>query len=98
MYFDQVVFGQRIKALRKKHGMTLYQMADELDISFEHYRRIEKGQHGCSIELLIDISEFFNVSTDYLLTGKSFESLYIRKKLSEAQEILLSIQESLPNS
>ena len=45
-------------------------MADELNISYEHYKKIENGAHGCSIALLLDISEYFDVSTDYLLTGR----------------------------
>ena len=64
MYFNQVEFGQRVKALRKENGYTLQQMADELNVSYEHYKKIENGNHGCSIALLLDISTFFDVSTD----------------------------------
>ena len=95
MYFNQMEFGQRVKALRKENGLTLQQMADELNLSYEHYKKIEIGSHGCSIMVLLDISSFFDVSTDYLLTGRSFESLHIQKQLSEAQAILADIAKGL---
>ncbi len=95
MYFNQVEFGQRVKALRKENGYTLQQMADELNVSYEHYKKIENGNHGCSIALLLDISAFFDVSTDYLLTGRSFETLHIQKQLSAAQDILAGLMKDL---
>ena len=95
MYFNQVEFGQRVKALRKENGLTLQQMADELNVSYEHYKKIENGNHGCSIALLLDISSFFDVSTDYLLTGRSFEMLHIQKQLSAAQDIPAGLMKDL---
>jgi transcriptional regulator with XRE-family HTH domain len=70
-------------------------MADELNISYQHYKKIENGSHGCSIEVLLDISSVFDVSTDYLLTGRTFEPLRIQKQLSEAQDILSDIMKDL---
>ena len=95
MYFNQIEFGQRVEALRKENGYTLQQMADELNVSYEHYKKIENGNHGCSIALLLDISAFFDVSTDYLLTGRSFETLHIQKQLSAAQDILAGLMKDL---
>lgn len=95
MYFNQVEFGQRVKALRKENGLTIQQMADDLNISYEHYKKIENGGHGCSITVLLDISACFDVSTDYLLTGRSFETLHIQKQLSEAQMILSDVMKRL---
>ena len=95
MNFNQAEFGQRVKALRKENGLTLQQMADELNVSYEHYKKIENGNHGCSIALLLDISSFFDVSTDYLLTGRSFETLHIQKQLSAAQDILAELMKDL---
>ncbi len=95
MFFNQVEFGKRVKVLRKENGYTLQQMADELNVSYEHYKKIENGNHGCSIALLLDISAFFDVSTDYLLTGRSFETLHIQKQLSAAQDILAGLMKDL---
>ena len=96
MYFNQVEFGKRIKALRKERGLTIQQMADELNISYEHYKKIENGAHGCSIALLLDISEYLDVSTDYLLKGRSSgKSLSVQKQLSAMQEMLSGIMKEL---
>ena len=95
MYFNQMEFGQRVKALRKENGLTIQQMADDLNISYEHYKKIENGGHGCSITVLLDISAYFDVSTDFLLTGRSFETLHIQKQLTEAQAILANVVNSL---
>ena len=53
------------------------------------------ARRTCSITVLLDISAYFDVSTDFLLTGRSFETLHIQKQLSEAQMILSDIMKSL---
>ncbi len=70
MYFNQVEFGKRIRDLRKAQGKTKEEMAEELYISVEHLNRLENGKVGISIDLLMEMSEGFAVSTDYLLVGK----------------------------
>ena len=70
MYFDQKEFGKRLKEIRMVHGLTQEKLAEELNISWDHLSKIERGARSCSIELLIAISGYFGVSTDYLLTGK----------------------------
>lgn len=70
MYFDQVAFGKRIKELRMGKGLSQEAAAEQLNVSGHHYSSIERGVRGCSLDLLIDLATFFNVSTDYLLLGK----------------------------
>ena len=57
MYFNQVEFGKRIKEERNRLQMTQEDLAQELN-------------KGCSIDLLLEIAEVLDVSTDYLLTGR----------------------------
>ena len=45
-------------------------LAMKLGISSTHYRHMEYGEKGCSIQTLLLLAEEFHVSTDYLLTGK----------------------------
>ena len=92
MYFDQVEFGKRIRALRMAKKLTQQQVADELNLSYEHYKKIEKGVHGFSIGFLLESSAFFDVSTDYLLKGGSFSSAKARERILEAKE---KLQEAL---
>ena len=59
-----------MEAARVAAGFTQEKLAEELNISWDHLSKIERGARSCSIDLLIAISGHFGVSTDYLLTGK----------------------------
>ncbi len=81
MYFNQVEFGKRIRNEREKLEMTQEELADDLNISHGHLNKIEKGKEGCSIDLLLELSDFFGVSTDFLLVGKRIDSMEIKARL-----------------
>lgn len=71
MYYDQKESGKRIAKLRKERGLIQDQLAEKLNISTSNLGKLERGLQGVSIDLLIEIGFFFNVSTDYLLIGHS---------------------------
>ena len=81
MYFNQVEFGKRIRDERAKLGMTKEELADDLNISHGHLNKIEKGKEGCSIDLLLELADYFGVSTDFLLVGKRIDSMEIKARL-----------------
>ncbi len=81
MYFDQVEFGKRIKELRRRKHLTQMQLSERLDISIDHIKRIECGERACSLDILILFAEYFDVSTDYLLTGKDHQWMQIRERI-----------------
>lgn len=60
----------RLHFLRTEKGLTVRQLGDALNISYPTITNIENGKRGFSDDMLIQISNYFNVSTDYLL-GKS---------------------------
>ncbi|HHY73262.1 MAG TPA: helix-turn-helix transcriptional regulator [Bacillus bacterium] len=60
--------GERIALLRKKQNLSQRQLMEIL--KFENLSKYEKDQRQPSYEILISIAEFFNVTTDWLLTGK----------------------------
>ena len=84
MYFNQVEFGQRIKEERNRLGLTQEELAEQLNIGPVHVYNIESGRKGCSIDLLLEFAELFEVSTDYLLTGKGNMNAEIREHLQGA--------------
>ena len=59
-------FAQRINELRKENGLTQKQFADELNLSTTTVASWEKEVKKPSFEVLILISEKFNVSLDWL--------------------------------
>ena len=58
------------KVLVNRLQMTQEDLTQELNIGYVHMNGIENGRKGCSIDLLLEIAEVLDVSTDYLLTGR----------------------------
>ena len=67
MYYDPMECGVRISKLRMELGKTQQQLADKLNISLDHYRALENGRRGGSLDLLIELAITFDVSLDYLV-------------------------------
>jgi transcriptional regulator with XRE-family HTH domain len=65
---DVALVGQLVRETRKKAGVKVQELADEIGITNQHLSRIELGGTP-SIETLLKISERLGVTTDYLLTG-----------------------------
>lgn len=62
-----------LKAIRKKKNLNQLKVAMDLSISREALCHYENGKRSPNIEMLVAFSEYFNVSIDYLITGKEFE-------------------------
>ena len=60
---------QRIQQLRKEKGLSQEQLADQLHISRQAVSKWESGQSLPDIEKIVALSEYFEVTTDYLLKG-----------------------------
>lgn len=61
------MIGTRIKELRKKRKITQIELSEYLNISQSTLALYESQKRAVSIDTLIKISQFFNVTTDYLL-------------------------------
>ena len=70
MYYNPIEAGKRIQNLRKEKGLTQVALAEQLNISLDHLRKIENGHRGCSVDLLVCLSDLFGVSLDYLVLGR----------------------------
>lgn len=57
----------RIRDLREDNDLTQKQMANILNCSQQVYSNYELGQRDIPTDILIKISRFYNVSTDYIL-------------------------------
>ncbi len=61
-------FGEKLRTLRKRQGITLKGLARELDFKSHSYiSAIEFGKKQPSVELVIKIARLFDVTTDQLL-------------------------------
>ncbi len=57
----------RIRELRLEKGLTIKVLATELNIKESTLSKYERGEREPSIEALVLLSEFFDVSVDYLV-------------------------------
>ena len=62
-----------LKEIRKKRKYSQLKVAMDLCISREALSYYETGKRSPDIDMLVRLSEYFNVSIDYLITGKEFE-------------------------
>ena len=70
------MFAKRLNETRKSRGLTAKATAEHLNIEIRSYRNYESGHREPSLENLVKIADFFQVSTDYLLGREdSFETL-----------------------
>lgn len=61
--------GQRIRKIRKAHGLSQEQLAERVNISTTHMSHIETGNTKLSLPVLVDIAAALEVRTDDLLNS-----------------------------
>ena len=62
-----------LKLIRKQKKYSQLKVAMDLSISREALSYYENGKRSPDIEMLVALSKYFNVSIDYLITGKEFQ-------------------------
>lgn len=65
--------GTRIKELRKKRGINQTELAKAVNSSTTVISMIESNKGNPTVEVLNALSEYFDVSTDFILKGKETE-------------------------
>jgi DNA-binding XRE family transcriptional regulator len=86
--FNLKEFGLRLRKLRQACGLTQEEFCDVIGISDTHYRKIEAGTRTGSLELIVEMAEYFHVSLDYLLLGETESN-------SKAKRDILTVIENL---
>lgn len=81
MNYDLKQSGKRIYQLRTQAGYTQGELASKLNIDRSFLSHIESGKKGCSVDLLVQFSEIFNVSLDYIALGK--RTLSMKEQIEE---------------
>ena len=62
----------RIKELRNENRMTQQEVANYLHIDRSNYSKYELGKLDLSIEIVVNLSKLYNVSSDYILNIKDY--------------------------
>lgn len=66
------MLSKQITKLRKKQGMSQSQLAKELNVSPSTIGMYEQGRRVPELKIVLAMARLFNVSLDYLVTGKEF--------------------------
>jgi len=62
-----IIFGKRLRSLRKEKKLKQKEMAEIMRLAERNYQRLEYGQTNVSATNLIFLCEYFQVSADFLL-------------------------------
>ena len=62
-----------LREIRKKRGLSQQKVAMDMNISREALSYYENGKRSPDISMLIALSDYFNVSIDYLIRGCEFD-------------------------
>lgn len=72
--------GERLRTLRSDRKITQAQLAEYIFVSESYIALIESGKRNPSTEIVGKLSDYFGVSTDYLLYGEVSEDDIFRVK------------------
>ena len=61
--------GEKIRVLRKQKGLSQKDLANELHVSHQTVSKWELDETMPELSFIVQLSEFFGVTTDYLLKG-----------------------------
>lgn len=80
-------FNEKLQSLRKSKGLTQEELADILYVSRTAISKWESGRGYPSIDSLKDISKFFSVSIDDLLSGEKLLSIAEKENKSNIRNM-----------
>lgn len=79
-----MIFGEKLKTERNKKGWSQEELAEKLFVSRQSVSKWENGQNYPSIEIIIKLSDLFELTIDELL--RSDEEL-TKKVISESKQL-----------
>lgn len=86
----------RVKSLRLQKNMSQSDLADKLGIGRSNMGHIENGRVEPTKESIVQLSDIFGVTTDYLL-GRTDTPQFTAKNERDVQKTLNELKEGLKN-
>lgn len=86
--------GQRIAHLRERRGLSQSSLAKDLNVGQSTLAMWETDKRGLKDEVIVQIAEYFNVSTDYLL-GRSPSEKYYELNNKDERDIANDLEEMI---
>lgn len=65
--FDNNILAERLHLLRTQANISQTILAESIGVSYHAISKIENKQRSASIEVILAIAKYFNVSVDYLI-------------------------------
>lgn len=101
---DRKLLGRRIREERIRSGLTQEQTAEYINVSTTYIGLIERGERSVTLEKLIQLSNCFHVTLDYLLqdsipvsTGKDDKQMQLlwQSASDDDKALILSLAKSV---
>ena len=83
-----IMIGDKIRELRDKNGLTQSSLAKRLQISRSAVNAWEMGISVPSTQYIVELADYFNVSTDYILEIGNDETVNISFLTESEKEIV----------
>lgn len=80
---DLIKFGSFLSQLRHEHGLTQEQLGAHLGVTNKTISRWENGNYLPPVEMLLILSQFFDVSINELLSGERLSTQDYKDKAEE---------------
>lgn len=81
------MLGEILKMNRSERGLTQQQVADELHVSRQTLSNWENGKNYPDIPMLIELSEYYSLSLDYMLKGDASYMNQIKKNTDDIKQV-----------
>ena len=66
-----IQIGKRLREARLNMNLEKSEIADVLDVTVEHYRKLEAGVTGISVDKVLTLYHKYGIDPTYLITGES---------------------------
>jgi len=73
---SQIKIGKRLKELREKKEISQAELGKQIGLSQKNISAYERDMSSPSVDMLVKITKYFNVSVDYLIFGSDLVEKY----------------------
>lgn len=88
MTYDRAAVGKRLTGRRKQMGYTREYIANHIGIVEKYYADIERGTCGMSIETMMALADFYELSLDEFIYGSERKLAIDEKRFTEQMNAL----------
>lgn len=83
---ENIEIGNRLREIRENLNKSQAELAEILDVTDDHYRKLESGTTGLTIEKIRLLYEKLQISPTYLLIGEVQEEFDLDRYLANCNK------------